>query len=115
MARVVFLLLVLFAVAVGVKPLGDFESVVYVNRDVVLADSPFDWFPTEEMRSSWVQGEVENGKWSFPVFPVSQVSGSVYSIVDGDVNSGFVWKTVSLEEKCLPDSVNCIEDGSLAL
>ena len=94
---------------------SEFSSTMYVNKNVVIADSVFTWLPDDEMRASWGSRGVENGKWGFvsestPYCPVSQVSGSVYDVFDGDNASGFVWKTVSLNEKCPVDSINCIEE-----
>lgn len=108
-------MLAISAVAVQAIENTKFSSTVYVNKNVVIADSPFTWLPDDAMRASWGSRGVENGKWGFvsesaPYCPVSQVSGSVYNIFDGDNASGFVWKTVSLNEKCPADSINCIEE-----
>lgn len=86
-----------------------------MNKNVVIADSEFTWLPSDALRSSWGSSEVENGKWGFvaqsaPYCPVSQVAGSIFNVFDGDNTSGFVWKTVSLDEKCPVDSINCVED-----
>lgn len=117
--RFVALLLALTAVAVSVETNNNYESTVFVNKDVVITDSKFVWLPDDELRASWGSRDVENGKWGFvsegaPYSPVSQVSGSVFNIFDGDLTSGFVWKAVSLSEKCPVDSINCVEDGDLA-
>ncbi len=117
--RFVALLLVLAAVAVSVETNMNYESTVLVNKDVVVTDSKFMWLPDDELRASWGSRDVENGKWGFvsekvPYSPVSQVSGSVFNIFDGDLTSGFVWKAVSLSEKCPVDSSNCVEDGDMA-
>lgn len=114
------LLLVLVSVAVSIEVRSASTSNVYVNNNVVVADSEFTWLPDESLRSSWGSQEVENGKWGFvsqsaPYCPVSQVSGSVSAIFDGDVTTGFVWKTVSLNEKCPVDSINCIEEEEKAM
>ena len=108
------LLLALAAVAVSIDIRSQSASNVYVNQNVVIADSAFTWLPDDSLRSSWGSREAENGKWGFvsqsaPFCPVSQVSGSIFNIFDGDINSGFVWKTVSLNEKCPVDSINCVE------
>ena len=113
--RLCLLLLATLAVAVYANEKSELSSAVSVNKNVVIADSAFTWLPNDEMRSSWGSRGAENGKWGFvsegtPYCPVSQVSGSVYDVFDGDNASGFVWKTVSLNEKCPVDSINCIEE-----
>lgn len=115
---VMSLLLAIAAVAVSVNTNDDFESTVYVNKDVVVTDTKFKWLPDDELRASW-GSQQENGQWGFvsgnaPYLPVSHVSGSVFNIFDGDNSSGFVWKAVSLKEKCPVDSINCVEDGDMA-
>ena len=113
--RLCLFLLAILAVAVHANEKSELSSAVYVNKNVVIADSVFTWLPDDAMRASWGSRGVENGKWGFvsestPYCPVSQVSGSVYDVFDGDNASGFVWKTVSLNEKCPVDSINCIEE-----
>ena len=113
--RVWCLLLAVLAVAVSANDENMYDSTVFVNKDVVIADSQFTWIPDETLRSSWGIREDENGKWGFvqqsaPFCPVSQVSGSVSNLFDGDDASGFVWKAVSLNEKCPVDSTNCVEE-----
>ena len=108
------MLLAILAVAASIEINSQSAANVYVNKNVVVADSEFTWLPNDALRSSWSSAEVENGKWGFvsqsaPFCPVSQVSGSIFNLFDGDNNSGFVWKTVSLNEKCPVDSINCVE------
>ena len=115
---VMALLLAVAAVAVSMNANDDFESTVYVNKDVVVTDTKFKWLPDDELRASW-GSQQENGQWGFvsgnaPYSTVSHVSGSVFNIFDGDNSSGFVWKAVSLNEKCPVDSINCVEDGVMA-
>ena len=117
--RLICLLLAVSAVVASVNDEAKFESVVMVNKDVVITDSKFAWLPTEEMRASWGSREGASGKWGFvstsaPYSPVSHVSGSVYSILDGDNTTGFTWEAVSQNEECPEGSINCVEDGDVA-
>lgn len=119
--RLLCLLLAVMAVAVSANDANTYDSTVFVNKDVVVTDSQFTWIPDEALRASWgIRGD-ENGKWGFvsqsaPYCPVSQVSGSISNLFDGDNASGFVWKAVSLKEKCPVGEINCVEedrDGSV--
>ena len=63
--RLICLLLAVSAVVASVNDEAKFESVVMVNKDVVITDSKFAWLPTEEMRLSWGSHDGASGKWGF--------------------------------------------------
>lgn len=59
--RLICLLLAVSAVVASVNDEAKFESVVMVNKDVVITDSKFAWLPTEEMRLS--MGQPRRCEW----------------------------------------------------
>ena len=106
--RLLCLLLAVMAVAVSANDANTYDSTVFVNKDVVITDSKFTWIPDEALRASW--------GIRAPYCAVSQVSGAISYLFDGDNASGFAWKAVSLKEKCPVGEINCVEedrDGSV--
>ena len=69
--------------------------------------------PNDAIRSSWGDRPAGYGKWGYaanlpPYSPPYQKTGHPADVFDGDMTTGYVWKTVSVaQEDCPQDSTNC--------
>ena len=72
-----------------------------------------EFLPNDAIRRSWGDRPTGYGKWGYaanvpPYSPPYQKTGHPADVFDGDLSTGYVWKTVSVaKEDCPQDSTNC--------
>ena len=72
-----------------------------------------EFLPNDAIRRSWGNRPTGYGKWGYaanvpPYSPPYQKTGHPADVFDGDLSTGYVWKTVSVaKEDCPQDSTNC--------
>ena len=108
-----FLLMTLAVVSAEMNSIVGHKSAYLFEDTDCDEDVETSWLPNDDIRRSWGVSPTGSGKWGYsanvpPYSPPYQKTGHPSDVFDGDAESGYVWKTVSLlGENCPADSTNC--------
>ena len=108
-----FLLMTLAVVSAEMNSIVGHKSAYLFEDTDCDEDVETSWLPNDDIRRSWGVRPTGSGKWGYsanvpPYSPPYQKTGHPSDVFDGDAESGYVWKTVSLlGENCPADSTNC--------
>ena len=110
--RVLCMLMAVIAVSAELNAIVGRMSTVKIPAPC-RSEGFLEFLPNDAIRRSWGERPTGYGKWGYaanlpPYSPPYQKTGHPADVFDGDLSTGYVWKTVSVaKEDCPQDSTNC--------